>query len=106
MLATLCKTFVEFIYIQPQARTLSQADGFPLDIQPISRERFVERRKRPAQGGTSIGLVIFRPEQGCQRVARVSLPGNSEIGNECHCFARIHVDDYTIAFYTWWAKQK
>src|SRR5437899_3885156 len=71
----------EDLNIYPEISTMIQANGLPINIQPGIIQSFVERGKRPAQGSACMRLIIFRPEQICQRIATLALPGNSKISN-------------------------
>jgi hypothetical protein len=94
------------VYIHPDASVKIQTDMLPVNFQPRPSKGFIQCRKCAAQGGTGVGLVIFRPEQGCKRIAAMALAGDSEVRHERSCLACIKVDDLTVTLYAWWAKQK
>jgi len=67
-----------------------------VDLQPSLRAGPAERREGSAQGGAGAGLVVFRPEQARQRVARVATAGDCQVGDERDRLSRVYLDRLAV----------
>src|SRR6266699_311494 len=103
---TLLQVTVKFIYIDQDMSTGIQGNRLAINTQPVACKGFVECRERTAQGGASMSLVVFRPEQSSQGVAALRLFGNCKVGNKCSGLACVNVEDDAIALYARWAHQE
>ena len=72
----------------PEARDVdvgirgSERDGRPVDAQPVSPHRRLQRRQRPAECGPRPVVVVLGPEEPGQTVAAVGVAGDREEGKQ------------------------
>jgi hypothetical protein len=66
--------------IAPESLSRAQPYRLADGIQPGASGRFVEGKKGAAQHVARAGLVVFRVEEGGERVARVALISDGQIG--------------------------
>src|SRR2546421_12251228 len=90
---TLLQVSVKFICIDPDMSKSIQGNCLAINFQPVACKGFVECRERAAQGGASMSLVIFGPEQSSQGVTALRLFGDCKVGNKCSSLACINVED-------------
>ncbi|MBA2285277.1 MAG: hypothetical protein H0W02_07340 [Ktedonobacteraceae bacterium] len=88
----------ECLAIHLDSAALIQPDGFPVDLQPFPRQRFIQFGERAAQSSTRVALIAFRPEQRRQRIPALALSHHREIGHQRDSLAPIDNNRLTVAF--------
>ena len=95
----------QLVDVEPDPRP-RERDRVPPDLDEPGAERRLERRERPAEGGTRAVGVGLRPEQPGERVASRGAPGEGEVGEQRGRLARVDVERPAVDLDQRWAEKR
>jgi hypothetical protein len=80
MRAARCQSLLECFHIQPDLRHEAEPHTFPVGLQPTLTQHLLDRRQGTTQTSSRPALVVFRPQQGRQRISAAGPSRNRQIG--------------------------
>ena len=95
----------QLVDVEPDPRP-RERDGVPPDLDETRVERRLERRERPAEGGTRAVGVGLGPEKAGERVASRGATGEGEVGEQRGRLARVDVERPAVDLDQRWAEKR
>ncbi len=93
--------------VAPDAPALRQAHDVAVRLKQVAADAGAQRGEGAAERGAGALLPVLGVQQRRQRVARAHAirAGNRKVGQCSHSLARVQLDGYAAAFYSWWAEE-